>query len=127
MKLVLLAVLTALAPRAEVYVKGHSRAADKIRANLANLTCYKSGQAEESAATLNVDHVLNSSGRSWIVLVLTDVRQKVVWRAKAEEYPWPIPSPLDRLLKNLARSTCPAFQTNASGRSPLRSSPEGFK
>ena len=107
-----LILLAIMAPHSGVYVKGHSRAAEKVRQNLESLTCYSSGDLNDSASILQVDHILANSGRSWIVIILTDGQQKVVWRGKAEEYPWPIPSPLDRMLKNMAKSTCPGYQSS---------------
>ena len=107
MKLVpALMLLAVLVPRPGVYVKGHSRAADKVRASLENFTCYAPGELENSSATLQVDHILARSGRSWIVLVLMDAKQKTLWAGKGEEYPWPIRSPLGKLLRNMAKSTC---------------------
>jgi hypothetical protein len=100
-----------LAPGSAVYVKGHSHAADKARANMENLTCYSSGSSpERSAATLQVDHIFNPDNRrSWVVLVMTDSQHHVLYEKKTEENPWPLPSAMDRLLKNLAKSTCPQF------------------
>jgi hypothetical protein len=98
-----------VAPGTLVYVKGHSHAADKTRAEIQNLTCYRSTpDAKSSTATLEVDHLLDASRRrSWVVLVMTDSRQRVIFERKAEEVPWPLPSATNRLLKNLAKSTCP--------------------
>lgn len=90
-----------------VYVKGHSRAAVWVRKSLDRLTCYSEvAQPTVRTGTLLVDHILETSGRSWIVMVLTDELGSVRWEAKAEEYPWPIRSPLERLLKQMAKSTC---------------------
>jgi hypothetical protein len=92
-------------------VKGHSDAADKARVNIENLTCYRSAaKPEASAATLEVDHIFNPrKRRSWVVLVMTDSQRHVIYEKKAEETPWPLPSAMDRLLKNLAKSTCAQF------------------
>ena len=105
-----------LAPGSAVYVKGHSRAAEKARANIANLTCYRPVATPElAAATLHVDHLFNpSSRRSWVVVVMTDSRNRVIYERKVEENPWPRPSAADRLLRSLAKSTCPQFP-NARG------------
>jgi len=109
--LAILAPYPAEEARPAVYVKGHSHAAEKVRANLQALTCYRSGtELEKSAAILEVDHILERSGRSWIVTVLTDSQHKVLWKRKVEEYPWPLPSSWQRLLKNMAKSTCPDYQ-----------------
>ena len=109
----ILMFLWVLAPGSAVYVKGHSQAADKVRQTIESFTCYTSGtKLETSAATLQVDHIMaKSSGRSWVGLVLTDVRQRVLYEKKAEEYPWPFPSPSARLLRDLAKSTCPGYQS----------------
>ena len=98
-----------VAPGTPVYVKGHSHAADKTRAKIQSLTCYRStSDLKGSTATLEVDHLLDASRRrSWVVLVMTDSRQRVIFEKKAEEVPWPLPSATNRLLKNLAKSTCP--------------------
>jgi hypothetical protein len=111
--------LWVLAPRTAVYVKGHSHAADKVRENIETFTCYSSrSEPENSDAILQVDHILATSGRSWVVMVLTDSQHNVLYKRKAEEYPWPIPSSLDRLLRSMAKSTCPGFQTSRIGESP---------
>jgi hypothetical protein len=98
-------------PGTAVYVKGHSHAADKARVNIENLTCYRSAaKPEASTATLEVDHIINPrSRRSWVVLVMTDSQHHVIYEKKAEENPWPLSPVMDRLLKNLAKSTCPQF------------------
>lgn len=98
-----------VAPGTLVYVKGHSHAADKARAEIQNLTCYRStADLKGSTPTLEVDHLLDfSRRRSWVVLVMTDARHRVIFEKKAEEVPWPLPSATNRLLKNLAKSTCP--------------------
>jgi hypothetical protein len=111
MKLAILMLLAVLAPRPPVYVKGHSRAAMKVRESLEAFTCYSAGDLDKSAAILHVDHLVASSGRrSWVVIFLTNHQNNVLWQGKAEEYPWPIPSPLNRLLRSMAKSTCPGYQ-----------------
>lgn len=73
-----------VASHAPVYVKGHSEAADKVRAKLAAFTCYRAGaEAQNAAATLQVDHLLSKSGRSWVVIALVDGQQHVLWIKKA--------------------------------------------
>jgi hypothetical protein len=111
--------LWVLAPGSAIYVKGHSQAAERARENIENLTCYTSGAAPEtSAGILEIDHILaNSGGRSWVVMVLTDGQQHVLYEGKAEEFPWPIPSSLNRLMKGMAKSTCPGNQ-NLQSRKP---------
>ena len=101
-----------LAPGTAVYIKGHSRAADKARAEIKNLTCYSSAsQPQTSSATLQVDHIVDPyRQRSWVVLVLTDPENHVLFERKAEEDPWPLPAALDRLLRKLAKSTCREHQ-----------------
>ena len=85
MKLALILLVVAmLGPRSGVYVKGHSQAAEKIRATLENSTCYSPREAKSSAATLEVDHILKDR-RSWIVLVLTDTKKNILWKGKGEE------------------------------------------
>ena len=118
----LLLALWVLAPGSAVYVKGHSQAAERARENIGNLTCYSSGAAPEtSAGILQVDHILaNSGGRSWVVMVLMDGQHHVLFERKAEEYPWPIPSSLDRLLKGMAKATCPGYQDSESRKSPAQ-------
>jgi hypothetical protein len=102
-----LIILTLLGPNSRIYVKGHSRAAAQVRQHLGLFTCYQPAAIpEDSAAILNVDHLRTRSGNRKVVMVLTDTQGKLVWEGKTEEYPWPVPSPLDRLLKRLARSTC---------------------
>ena len=98
-----------VAPGTLVYVKGHSHAAEKTRADIQSLTCYRStADPKSSTATLEVDHLLDSTRRrSWVVLVMTDSLHRVVFERKAEEVPWPLPSATNRLLKNLAKLTCP--------------------
>jgi len=119
-----LLVLWVLAPGSAVYVKGHSQAAERARENIADFTCYTSGAAPEtSAGILQVDHLLANSGRrSWVVMVLMDGQHHVLYEGKAEEYPWPIPSSMDRLLKGMAKSTCPGTQDSQSRKS---SAPSG--
>ena len=103
--------LAVVAPHRSVYVQGHSRAADKVRENLESSTCYGSEtDRNNAAAILQVDHIQARSGRSWLVFVLLDAQHRVVWEKKAEEYPWPLPSALDRLLKDMAKSTCSGHQ-----------------
>ena len=111
MKLALVMLAVVLAPPSSIYVKGHSRAADKVRQNLASFTCFSAGEASVSTATLEVDHLLGRTDRSWIVLVLTDSQHHKLWAGKAEEYPWPFPSPVSRLLRNMGRSTCRGYQS----------------
>ncbi len=120
MKLAALMLLAVLAPRPGVYVKGHSHAADKVRENLGNYTCYSSAEPKDSGAMLLVDHILGRSGRSWIVMILTDGRKNALWEGKAEEYPWPIPSPLGRLLRSMAKSTCQDAQAPEVGKAPAQ-------
>jgi hypothetical protein len=123
MKLALALLLLAMpVPRAGVYVRGHSHAADKVRENLTNFTCYSPAGPKNSANVLQVDHILAKSGRSWLVMILTDARQKLLWEGKAEEYPWPIPSPLGRLLRSMAKSTCQDSQDPTVGRAPTQPS-----
>ena len=104
----ILVFLWMLPPGSAVYVKGHSRAADKARADVENLTCYSSALTPEmSTATLQVDRIFNPySRRSWVILVMTDSQRKVIYEKKAEENPWPLPPTIDRLLRDLAKSTC---------------------
>lgn len=114
-----LMLLAVLAPSLPVYVKGHSRAANKVRENLELMTCYSGGGPESSAAILHVDHIVAlSRRRSWVVIFLTDTLNHVLWQGKAEEYPWPIPSPLNKLLRSLAKSTCPGYQDQRSSAQP---------
>src|ERR1017187_7878912 len=120
-----LMVLWALAPHSLVYIKGHSRAAERARVKIETFTCYSSGkEPESSAAILQVDHLLSDAGRSWIVIVLTDHQNHVLYEKKAEEHPWPMPSTLDGLLKNLARSTCPGYQGTHPTKPPPHKRPE---
>jgi hypothetical protein len=113
-------LLAVLAPHSTVYVKGHSRAADRVRDKLEVVTCYRSGGApESSAATLQVDHIVSQSGRrSWLVLYLLDTQNHVLWEGKAEELPWPLPSSLTRLLRSLAKSTCSGGCSGAGPQPP---------
>jgi hypothetical protein len=106
--------LWVLAPGWAACVKGPSHAADKARANIENLTCYSFGSSPEAAAaTLPVDHLLNpNSRRSSVALVMTDSRHHALYEKKAEETTWPLPSVMDRLLKNLAKTTCPQFPSS---------------
>jgi hypothetical protein len=106
-----LVFLAVVAPQRSVFVQGHSHAAEKVRENLGSSTCYISETNPNSAsAILQVDHMQARSGRSWLVFVLLDKHHRVIWEKKAEDYPWPIPSALDRLLKNMAKSTCSGHQ-----------------
>ena len=113
-------LLAVLAPHSMVYVKGHSRAADRVRDKLAVFTCYRSGaDRRSSAAILQVDHILSRSGhRSWLVMYLLDNQNRVLWEGKAEELPWPLPSSLSRLLRHLAKSTCSGGCSDAGMRAP---------
>lgn len=115
----ILMFLSMLAPGSKVYVQGHSRAADRARENMENLTCYSSAaDPGSSVATLQVDHLFApASRRSWVVLVLTDPQRHVLFEKKGEENPWPLPSTLDRLLKSMAKSTC--RQSNLAERRPI--------
>jgi len=114
-----------LGPHSAVYVKGHSKAAQKARENLQAYTCYCSSESPDDAvATLEVGHIANrkKEGRSWLVMFLANEKHQIVWEAKAEEYPWPFPTAMDRLLRNLTKSTCPADQyAEARGSRPRRS------
>jgi hypothetical protein len=104
-----LVLLALLAPHSAVYVKGHSRAADRTRERLEVSTCYSLAQRPESSdAILEVDHLFNRSGYPRIVMVLLGPGGKVLWEDKTEDDPWPLPSPVNRLLKRMRRSTCPA-------------------
>ena len=69
---------------------------------------------------LLVNHILGRSGRSWIVMVLTDGRKNALWEGKAREYPWPIPSPLGRLLRSMAKSTCQDTHALEAGKAPTQ-------
>jgi len=100
-----------LIPHSAVFVKGHGKAAQRARENLQVYTCYcSSEEPENSVATLQVGHITDrkKQGRSWLVMFLTDEEHQVLWQGKAEEYPWPFPSALGRLLRNLAKCTCGA-------------------
>lgn len=121
-------LLSVLVPRPAVYVRGHSEAADKVRASLGTLTCYTSGtEPESSTAILQVDHIRKPlGGRSWVVIVLTDDKHHVLYERKAEEYPWPLPSSTDRLLRSMAKSTCPAYQRPPLERSRADQHQEAF-
>ncbi|HEV2425751.1 MAG TPA: hypothetical protein VGZ29_13060 [Terriglobia bacterium] len=104
--IVLLAVLV---PHPAVYVKGHSRAAAKTREDLQTRTCYSLARSpEKSDAVLEVDHLFDRSGDQSVVMVLVDSKGKVVWESKTAIDPIPLRSPVNRLLKRLARSTCSA-------------------
>jgi hypothetical protein len=96
--------------RPAVYVKGHSHAANEVRQKIASSTCYASGaRVEDSVATLEVDHLVSATGRHWVVLVLVRRDGKILFEKKAEENPWPLPSTVNSLLRNLASSTCPSY------------------
>ncbi len=115
--------LALLAPHAAVYVKGRSQAAARARAHLKAFTCYDSAiLPKNSAATLEVSHMLMRSGYRHVVMVLIDAQGKVMWEGKAEEYPWPLGSPVDRLLKKMARSTCQEAVAEAAEKHPSPSS-----
>ena len=99
--------LALITPRPAVYVKGHSRAAVKTRLKLEELTCYAPADTPETSdAVLEVDHLLTRSGDGTVVMVLLDSHGRVIWEGKTEEDPLPLRSPVNRLLKRLARSTC---------------------
>jgi|SRR5215471_15732640 len=107
-----LVLLALLAPHSAVYVKGHSRAAAAARERLEASTCYSLAQRPETSdAILQVDHLFNRSGNPRIVMVLLGSGGKVLWEDKTEDDPWPLPSPVNRLLKRMSRSTCPAHDT----------------
>jgi hypothetical protein len=119
--------LAVVAPQRSVYVQGHSRAAEKVRENLESSTCYRpESDPNTAAAILQVDHMQTKSGRTWLVFILLNARHRVVWERKAEEYPWPFPSALDRLLKNMARSTCSGHQILSVQKSSAGRSPDAF-
>lgn len=100
----LLAVLT---PRPAVYVKGHSRAAAKAREELHARTCYRLADSrEKSDAVLEVDHLFDRSGDQSVAMVLVDSKGRVLWESKTVIDPIPLRSPVNRLLKRLAKSTC---------------------
>jgi len=110
-----LMVLALLAPHSAVYVKGHSRAAAKTREDLQARTCYNlTGRPEDSDAVLQVDHLFSRSGDQSVVMVLLDRKGRVLWEGKTEEDPIPLRSPVNRLLKRLAKSTCAAPSLLAS-------------
>jgi hypothetical protein len=99
--------VTALAPHSAVYVKGHSRAAIQTRRRLSALTCYDPvATREASAAVLEVDHILKEPGNRSVVMILTKPHGELLWEGKAREDPLPFVSPVKRLLKRLAKSTC---------------------
>jgi len=100
-------LLALLAPHPAVYVKGHSRAAAKTREDLQSRTCYSLADSpEKSDAVLEVDHLFDRSGDQSVVMVLVDPKGKVLWESKTVIDPIPLRSPVNRLLKRLARSTC---------------------
>jgi len=104
--MVLLAVLV---PHSAVYVKGHSRAAAKTREDLQARTCYSLAESpEKSNAVLEVDHLFDRSGDQSVVMVLVDAKGRVLWESKTVIDPVPLRSPVNRLLKRLAKSTCSA-------------------
>lgn len=104
--IVLLAVLV---PHPAVYVKGHSRAANKAREDLQARTCYGlAASPEKSDAVLEVDHLFDRSGDQSVVMVLVNSKGKVLWESKTVIDPIPLRSPVNRLLKRLAKSTCSA-------------------
>ena len=99
--------VTALAPHSAVYVKGHSRAANQARRRLSTLTCYDPvATPESSAAVLEVDHILKEPGDQSVVMILTKPHGELLWEGKAREDPLPFVSPVNRLLRRLAKSTC---------------------
>lgn len=107
--------LAVLTPHSAVYVKGHSRAALKTRQDLQARTCYSlAGRPEDSDAVLQVDHLFSRSGDQSVVMVLLDPKGKVLWEGKTEEDPIPLRSPVNRLLKRMANSTCGAPSLLAS-------------
>ena len=109
--LVFLAVLSSNS----VYVKGHSREAAKAREDLAARTCYSlTERPEDSGAVLQVDHLFSRSGDQSVVMVLLDRNGNLLWEGKTAEDPIPLRSPVNRLLKRLAKSTCPAASLLAS-------------
>lgn len=100
-------LLAVLAPHPAVYVKGHSRAAVKTREDLQARTCYSlAASPKESDAVLEVDHLFDRSGDQSVVMVLVNSRGKVLWESKTVMDPIPLRSPVNRLLKRLAKSTC---------------------
>lgn len=100
-------LLAVLAPHPAVYVKGHSRAAAKTREDLQARTCYSLADSPETSdAVLEVDHLFDRSGDQSVVMVLVDSRGKVLWESKTAIDPIPLRSPVNRLLKRLAKSTC---------------------
>jgi len=112
--------LAVLAPHSAVYVKGHSRAAAKTREDLQARTCYDlSGRLEDSDAILQVDHLFSRWGDQSVVMVLLDRKGRVLWEGKTVEDPIPLRSPVNRLLKRLAKSTCGAPSLLASRYSPV--------
>jgi len=98
-----------------VYVKGNSREAAKARQDLQARTCYAlAARSEDSDAVLQVDHLFSRAGDQSVVMVLLDRKGRVLWEGKTEEDPIPLRSPVNRLLKRLAKSTCPASSLLAS-------------
>lgn len=114
-----LILLAALAPHPSVYVKGYSRAAVRTRAQLQASTCFRLEDRLETAdAVLEVSHVFDRSGNPSVVMVLLGPEGKVLWEGKTSEDPWPLPSPVNRLLKRMDRSVCPAVQALLAARGP---------
>ena len=119
--LILLAVLT---PQAAVYVKGHSRAAERTRELLDSATCFRLGERPETAeAVLEVSHTFTKPGNPSVVMVLLDSQRKVLWEGKTSDDPWPLPSPVNRLLKRMGRAACPARDLLAARDSRSLSTP----
>lgn len=117
-----LMLLAVLAPHPAVYVKGHSRAAVKTRQDLQARTCYDlAPRPEDSDAVLEVDHLFNRAGDQSVVMVLVDAQGKVLWEGKTAVAPIPLRSPVNRLLKRLAKSTCPAPDVVVARDEPPRS------
>ena len=50
----------------------------------------------------------------------------MLYEGKAEEYPWPIPSGLNRLLKGMAKETCPGTQDSQSRKSSAQSARNAY-
>ena len=104
--LILLAFLT---PHSMIYVKGHSRAAQRTRELLNDATCFTLGERPENAdAVLEVSHIFSKAGNPSVVMILLDPQGNLLWEGKISEDPWPLPSPVNRLLKRMGRTTCPA-------------------
>jgi len=117
--------LAVLGPHSSVYVKGHSRAALKAREGLQTCTCYRlADRPDGSDAVLEVDHVYSRSGNPSVVMVLLGHSGSVLWEGKTTDDPWPMPSPVGRLLKRLSRSTCSGFGVRDSVFGLRASTPE---